>query len=138
MDVQTYRDLRVWQAGMELTVGIYALTKTLPESEVHGLSGELQRAATAIPANIADGHARGHLRDYLKFLAVARSSLAEVATYLELVERLDYASPQRIAPLHELAASLDRQLMALRDSLAIRLQEDPFLYESDHPMDPSP
>ena len=56
MAVQSFRDLRVWQSGMELVVGVYELTRTLPKSEVYGLSSQLQRAAVSVPANIAEGH----------------------------------------------------------------------------------
>jgi four helix bundle protein len=128
--IQSFWDLRVWQSGMELVVAVYALTRTLPMSERYGLSSQLQRAAVSVPANIAEGHTRNHLREYLQFLSIARSSLAEVATYLELITRLSYAPCERIQPLLELTASLNRQLLALRDSLSARLQEDPLPYDA--------
>jgi four helix bundle protein len=133
MALQGFRELRVWQAGMDLVVGVYELTRTLPKSEVYGLSSQLQRAAVSVPANIAEGHARGHLKEYLQFLTIARASLAEVATYLELIERLSYAHPEQTQPLLDLTASLNRQLLALRDSLSTRLQEDPFPYDPISP-----
>ena len=128
--VQSFRDLRVWQSGMELVVGVYKLTRALPESEVHGLSSQLQRAAVSVPANIAEGHTRRNLREYLHFLSIARSSLAEVETYLELVPLLSYAPMEQTQPLLDLSASVSRQLIALRDSLSTRLQEEPFPYDS--------
>jgi four helix bundle protein len=127
--VQGFRELRVWQSGMELLVRVYELTRTLPKTEIYGLSSQLQRAAVSVPANIAEGHSRNHLREYLQFLSIARSSLAEVATYLELIERLSYAPSERTQPLLDLTASLNRQLLALRDSLSTRLQEDSLLYD---------
>jgi len=129
MVVQGFRELRVWQSGMELVVGVYELARTLPKSETNGLSSQLQRAAVSVPANIAEGHTRNHLRGYLHFLSIARSSLAEASTYLELIERLSYASSERTRSLLDLTASLNRQLLALRDSLSTRLQEDPFPYD---------
>ena len=129
MVIQGFRELRVWQSGMELVVAVFELTRTLPKSEIYGLSSQLQRAAVSVPANIAEGHARNHLKEYLQFLSIARASLAEVATYLELIERLSYAHPERTQPLLDLTASLNRQLLALRDSLSTRLQEDPFPYD---------
>jgi four helix bundle protein len=129
MKVQSFRDLRVWESGMELVVGVYGLTQTFPKSEVYGLSSQLQRAAISVPANIAEGHSRRNLREYLHFLSIARGSLAEVETYLEPVQRLSYASPDQVRQLLDLAASVSRQLIALRDSLSTRLQEDPFPYD---------
>ena len=133
MEVQSFRDLRVWQSGMELVVGIYELTRTLPKSEVYGLSSQLQRAAVSVPANISEGQTRSSLKEYLHFLSIARSSLAEVETYLELVQRLSYLLPDRIKPLLDLATSTHRQLIALLNSLATRLREDPFPYDSTTP-----
>jgi four helix bundle protein len=118
---------------MDLVVGVYDLTRTLPKSEIYGLSSQPQRAVVAVPANIAEGHTRNHLREYLQFLSIARSSLAEVATYLELIERLSYAPPERTQPLLDLTSSVNRQLLALRDSLSTRLQEDSVPYDSTFP-----
>jgi four helix bundle protein len=133
MALQGFRELRVWQSGMDLVVGVYALTGTLPKSEIYGLSSQLQRSAVSVPANIAEGHSRGQLKEYLQFLSIARASLAKVATYLELIERLSYAHPDRTQPLLELTASINRQLLALRDSLSTRLREDPMAYDSIAP-----
>jgi len=127
--VQSFRDLRVWQSGMELVVAVYELTRTLPKSEIYGLSSQMQRAAVSVPANIADGHTRRSVREYLNFLSIARSSLAEVETYFELVPCLGYAPFEQTEPLLDLAASVSRQLVALRDSLSTRLQEEPFPYD---------
>ena len=130
MAVQSFRDLRVWQAGMELVVGIYELTRTMPQSEVYGLSSQIQRAAVSVPANIAERHTRSSLKEYLHFLSIARSSLAEVETYLELIQRLSYTSVERAQPLLDLTTSTHRQLNALRNSLSTRLQEDLFPYDT--------
>jgi four helix bundle protein len=114
---------------MELVVGVYELTRTLPKSEVYGLSSQLQRAAVSVPANIAEGHTRNSLKEYLHFLSIARSSLAEVETYLELIVRLAYSSHERTQPPLDLATSTHRQILALRNSLSTRLQEDPSPYD---------
>jgi four helix bundle protein len=130
MAVQSFRDLRVWQSGMDLVVAVYELTRILPKPEVYGLSSQLQRAAVSVPANIAEGHTRRNLGEYLHFLSIARASLAEADTYLELIPRLGYAPPEQTQLLLDLAASVSRQLIALRDSLSTRLREEPFPYDS--------
>jgi four helix bundle protein len=131
--IESFRDLRVWQAGMDLVVGVYELTRTLPKSEVYGLSSQMQRAAVSVPANIAEGHSRRNLREYLQFLSIARVSLAEVETYLELVPRLGFADSAKLQPLLELAASVHRQLIALRNALQKNLQEESILYDYSTP-----
>ncbi len=133
MAIQSFRDLRVWQAGMDLVVGIYELTRVFPKSETYGFSSQMQRAAVSVPANIAEGQNRHHLREYLHFLSIARASLAEVETYLESIPRLGYAPHERIQPLLDLAASVNKQLIALRNSLSARLHEEPFPYEATIP-----
>lgn len=131
MTVNTFRDLRVWQSGMDLVVANYEVSRLLPKSEPYALSSQAQRAAVSVPANIAEGHTRQHLREYLHFLSIARSSLDELGTYIEVMERLKYVPLERTRPLLNHAESLNRQLLALRDSLSKRLQEEPPPYNLD-------
>jgi four helix bundle protein len=123
--VRSFRDLRVWQAGMALTVEIYRLSTTFPRHEVYGLMSQVRRAAVSVPANIAEGHTRNNRCGYLHFVSIARGSLAEVETYLELDPHLDYAPTNETRPLLDQAASLGRQLTALRRSLSNDLPPTP-------------
>ncbi len=118
MTLSSFRDLRVWQASMDLVEGIYKLTKGFPGHELHGLISQMQRAAVSVPSNIAEGYTRQHRREYLQHLAIARASLAELDTQLEICSRLDYASKQQCVPLKEDKEALNRQLYALRQSLS--------------------
>ena len=78
--VQNYRDLKVWQESMDLTPEVYRLQRKLPKEETYGLGDQIRRAAVSIPANIAEGHARQHTKEFLQYLAIARGSLAELET----------------------------------------------------------
>src|SRR5262249_50090727 len=80
--LQSYRDLKVWQRALDMTVECYRLSRTLPGSEVYGLSSQIRRASVSVPANIAEGHGRKHLGDYLHHPSVARGSLMELETHL--------------------------------------------------------
>ncbi len=73
---------------MELVEQIYKITQKLPRSETFGLSSQMQRAAVAIPSNIAEGAKRGHILEYIQFLRVANGSAAELETQLILTEKL--------------------------------------------------
>jgi hypothetical protein len=72
MDSQNFRDLKVWQLGMQLAENAYRLTQQFPKHETYGLGSQIQRAAVSIPANIAEGHATGSTKDFLRFLAIAQ------------------------------------------------------------------
>ncbi|MEE8169535.1 MAG: four helix bundle protein [Phycisphaerae bacterium] len=86
--IRTYRDLIAWRKSMDLASMIYRETRRLPEAERYGLIAQLRRAAVSIPSNIAEGYARQTTSDYLRYLRIARGSLAEVSTQLELAIEL--------------------------------------------------
>ena len=117
MAIKSFRDLRVWQVGMDLVEQVYLLTQSFPKHEIYGLASQMQRAAVSIPSNIAEGHAREHLKEYLHHLGIAHGSLAELATQIEIAARLKYLSSETLSSMLEHAASLSRQLYALRNGL---------------------
>lgn len=80
--MKNYRDLVVWQKGMDLVEEIYKITGFLPNEEKFGLTLQLKRAAISIPSNIAEGFERNTTKDYIKFLSIAKASRAEVETQL--------------------------------------------------------
>lgn len=117
MSVKSYRDLRVWQAGMDLAVRIYKLTGEFPREELYGITSQMRRAAVAIPSNIAEGHTREHTREYSQFVAVVQGSLSELATQLEIAIRIGYCSEEKTQELRSVITGLGRQLYSLRDAL---------------------
>jgi len=116
MQIRSFRDLRVWQAGIDLVRHVYELTSKFPRSEVYGLASQMQRAAVSIPSNIAEGHARESTKEYLNHLSIAQASLAELETQIEIGQQLKYISEDN-ARLIEKVSSLGRQLFALRNAL---------------------
>jgi four helix bundle protein len=125
MEIKDFRDLRVWQAGMDLVETVYRLTQSFPQQEVYGLTNQMRRAAVSVPSNIAEGHAREHTKEYLHFLAIAQASLAELATQLEISARLGYITPEQFANGQQVMVSLTRQLYALRKTLRQKLTPNP-------------
>jgi four helix bundle protein len=99
---------------------VYRLIRSFPKQETHGLANQLQRAAVSIPSNIAEGHARHHLREYVPHLSVAQASLAEAKTQLEIAGRLGYVGREDRARSLQRSASLGRQPHALRNALQNR------------------
>ena len=87
-----YKKLIVWQKAMELVKAVYALTKSFPVDERYALTDQLRRAVVSIPSNIAEGYGRSSNADYAHFLAIARGSLYETLTQLEVAQDLGYIS----------------------------------------------
>jgi len=117
MAIRSFRDLRVWQVGMELVEQVYRSTNKFPRHEFYGLAAQLQRAAVSIPSNIAEGHTRWHLKEYLHFLSVAQGSIAELETQIEIARRLQYLPVEDADHVLKLSSSLGRQLHTLRNAL---------------------
>ena len=109
----SYRDLKVWQIGIDLVIEAYHLAQILPDTERFGLRVQVQRAAVSVPANIAEGHGRLHRGDYLRFLSIANGSLKELETEVYVAVRLEYVSAQQAARLFDLADQLGRMLRVL-------------------------
>jgi four helix bundle protein len=102
---------------MELAVAIYGFTRLFPREETYGLTSQLRRAASSVPANIAEGRHRSHAKEYLQFIGIARGSLAEVETFVELAVRLEYASYSEAEPILALAGEVSRQLYAMQQTM---------------------
>ena len=125
MRVQSAEDLIVWRRAMELVCSVYEVAGRLPPCERYALADQMRRAVASIPANIAEGHARGHRKDFLRFLLIARGSLAEVETHLKIVVRVGYAAQADIHDSLSLAEETSRMLTAMLRSLQPPRRSDP-------------
>jgi four helix bundle protein len=114
---KSYRDLDVWREAMDFVVECYRMTGTFPKTEGYGLTGQLQRAAVSIPANIAEGQGRQHDKEFLQHLAITYGSLAEVETHIQIARRLEYADGEKENQMLERAARIGRMLNGLRKSI---------------------
>ncbi|MDF5728709.1 MAG: four helix bundle protein [Rhizonema sp. PD38] len=112
-EIQSYRDLRVWQKGMDLAEACYAVTKTFPKEEMYGITSQIRRAVVSIPANIAGGYGQ----EYIQFLRIAQGSLKELETHLLLAVRVKIATDQAVNPIVNECKTLGRMLRFLIRSL---------------------
>ena len=104
-----FKDLIVWQKAMALVKAVYALAKTFPADERYALTDQLRRAVVSIPSNIAEGNGRASNADYAHFLAIARGSLYETMTQLQVAIDLGYI--QGLTPeLESLLSEIGRML----------------------------
>ncbi|MCB9422771.1 MAG: four helix bundle protein [Ardenticatenaceae bacterium] len=118
--IRHYRDLDVWQRGMDVTVMVYRFTDLFPKSEVYGLTNQIRRAAVAISSNIAEGYGRSN-KEFGRFLSIARGSLAELETQLEIARRIQYLSEENFEALNAEITILGKQLNVLSQKVNARM-----------------
>ncbi|MER8911344.1 four helix bundle protein [Mesorhizobium sp. M0854] len=111
--IASYRDLIVWQQAMDLTVAIYQVTRTWPKDEIYGLTGQVRRAATSVPANIAEGYGRESRASYQQFLRIAQGSLKELETHLLIAQRVGITSREVVESLMPHSESVGKLLRLL-------------------------
>ncbi|WP_184432293.1 four helix bundle protein [Xanthomonas arboricola] len=122
--------LMVWRDAMSLVEAIYCLSHDFPDSERFGLTAQMRRAAISVPSNIAEGAARRSTAEYLRYLSMARGSLAELDTQLQIAARLQFGSPDTatLDLLNRTFARLNALIRTLDESRHLR--EPGALYES--------
>ena len=113
----SYRDLDVWKRSMELVVDVYTITRDFPRSELYGLTDQIRRAASSVPSNIAEGNGRLYRKEYAHHVSIARGSIEELSTFLEIAQLLGYAPSDQVAPLLKRAEDISRMLLMLMRAL---------------------
>ena len=115
--IRSHRDLIVWQKSMDLVVSVYRATERFPKTEVYGLTSQIRRAVTSVPANIAEGQGRRLPKEFLYFLTNARGSLWELDTHLESSTRLGFISGEIHEELRSQMDEVGRMLNGLMRSV---------------------
>jgi len=110
--IKTYRDLIVWQKSMTLVTLIYELTGQYPKSENFGITSQTRRSAVSIPSNIAEGYGRDSIKDYTRFLKIAKGSLYELQTQIEIGSNLNYLKNEDFKNIYENTREIERMLKA--------------------------
>ena len=111
--MQDFRDLVVWRKAHDLAVGIYRLSRGFPREEAYGLTSQIRRACTSIPANIAEGCGRSSDLDFARFLHIAMGSACELEYYLLLAQELEYMTEEEAAPFSVNLAEIKKMLSGL-------------------------
>ena len=118
---------------MSLVETIYRITARFPDCERLGLAMQLRRASVSVPSNIAEGAARRSRAEYLRYLSMARGSLAEMDTQLEIATRLGYAEAGAATDLLDRTFARLNALIRSLDSSMTAVREDACVYESPIP-----
>lgn len=117
---RNYRELVVWQEGIQLAKDVYKLTEKFPRQETYALADQIRRAVVSVPANIAEGQARKAPGDFSRFLHISLGSLAEVDTPLIVAQEFGYMNKEDLHTMDEQIQRLRKKLYALINSLPAR------------------
>ena len=118
--MRNFRELMIWQKGMEIVVRIYELTSLVSKSETYGLKNQLQRAAVSIPSNIAEGCSRNSESDFKRFLEIAIGSAYELETQLIIIENVNLISKIKVEPILQLILEEQKMLNSFFSSVRKR------------------
>ena len=118
--IRGYRDLIVWQKGMDLVVETYRLGQALPNEERYVLKDQMLRASISIPSNVAEGHGRMSKGEFLRYLGISRGSLHELETLIEVCQRVGYLDGSALSKAKLLADEEGAMLWTLMEKLGAR------------------
>ena len=116
--IQSYRDMVVWQKAMTLVQLVYQVTSHFPKEEQFGLTNQLRRSAVSVPSNIAEGYGRNSTQDYIRFLQIARGSLFETQTQMQIAINLDFIPADCADSALGLGNEVERMLNAILSKLS--------------------
>ena len=124
MTINSFRDLDVWQASMDLAVIMYGLTDPFPRREQFGLTAQIRRSAVSIPSNIAEGHNRRMNGPYRNHVHIALGSQGELETLIDLAIRLRFLSADNASEAAHLTARVGQMLSGLSRSLRTSKEDE--------------
>lgn len=112
-----FRKLKIWSDAIDMVVELYKETSTYPTEEKYGLISQIQRAGVSIPANIAEGSAKGTNMDFVRFLYISKGSIAEVITLLTVASRLNLTSQEKVDGLIDQLIMIDNSVYRFINTL---------------------
>lgn len=112
-----YHELKVWKKAYYLCLEIYKATSNFPADEKYGLTSQIRRSAVSVPSNIAEGHERQHVKEYIQFLFVALGSVAELETQLMISKDIGYLSKEFFVKVNSDLSEVGKMLNGLINSL---------------------
>lgn len=118
--VRSFRDLRVWQKSIQMSVAVYRLTREFPREELYGLSSQMRRATVSVASNIAEGHGRLSTNEFRQFLGVARGSNFELQTQLEIAKALHMADSSELNEVDTLSHEVGKMIFGILEGIKDR------------------
>ena len=118
--MRNFRKYQVWELGHQITLDVYKLSKQFPKDEQYGLTSQMRRASSSVPANIAEGCGRESEAEFKRFLVIANGSATELEYFLILVKDLKLVSEENveahIAKVDQLKRSLNKLISKINTS----------------------
>lgn len=121
--LESYQELVVWQASVELAVRCYSVTKEFPSSELYGMTSQIRRSSTSVAANIAEGYGRETTGSFVQFLRVAQGSLKELETLFVISGRVGLIEGPVLAGLSGEINDVGKMLRSMIRSLQLRVSQ---------------
>ena len=115
--MRNFRKYKVWELGHEITLDVYKLSKQFPKEERFGITSQVRRCSSSVPANIAEGCGRETEKEFKRFLVIANGSATELEYFLILITDLEMADKDSIEKLVEKVDKLKRSLNSLISKL---------------------
>src|SRR5512133_743474 len=119
--MKTHKDLEVWQKSISLVTSLYALTSNYPSNEVYGITSQIRRAAVSIPANISEGAARNHRKEFLHFIGISIGSAAELEALLLISNNLKLIGTETYSQISIDLERIITMLISLKRSLSMEI-----------------
>lgn len=120
--IKTYEDLIVWQKADQLAIVIFKLAKNFPREELFGLTSQMKRSSLSIPANIAEGFARGTQKEYTRFLYISWGSLVETEYYIKFAYKLSYINDNQLKNMLMRTNEIGRMINSLIKVIKVKLK----------------
>jgi four helix bundle protein len=111
--MKDFRELAVWRKAHELTLAVYRLTAAFPRAEIYGLTSQLRRSCSSIPANLAEGCGRGGDAEFARFCSIAMGSASETEYHLLLAMDLNLIKLEEYKKVAGQTTEVKRMLAAL-------------------------
>ena len=115
--MHNYKNLHIWQDGINLAKTIYQVTSNFPANEKFGIVSQMTRAAVSVSSNIAEGAGRGSNKEFANFLGIAVGSLFELHTQITICEQIGYIDAETLQELEKQIILLQQQITAYKQRI---------------------
>ena len=115
--MHNFKELKVWQASMEISKAVFVVTRLFPSDERFTLIAQMMRSAISIPSNIAEGCGRKSNKEFYQYLNISLGSSFELETQLILAKEFNYITEASFTPLQSQLIEVQRMVTGLQKSL---------------------